>query len=71
MIKGKIDRKFYYPIRNALGDVVDIADTIGNVTGYNYLSDGLFQGTQIAYNWYAGMMEGIAAIGSTGLGLFI
>lgn len=24
-----------------------------------------------AYNWYAGMTEGIAAIGSTVLGLFI
>lgn len=41
-----------------------VADTIGNATGYNYMSDGLFQGNSNAYGWYSGITEGVAVIGS-------
>jgi RHS repeat-associated protein len=41
-----------------------IADTSGLITGYNYMSDGLFQGNEQAYNWYAGITEAIAIVGS-------
>ena len=38
--------------------------------GFNFVRDGIFQGNSTAYNWYAGITEGIAIIGSAVLGLY-
>ena len=48
-----------------------IADTIGSFTGYNYMLDGLFNGNNIAYNWYSGITSTIAGIGTAVCGYFI
>ena len=35
-----------------------------SVNGKNFVRDGMFEGNQTAYNWYAGITEGISIIGS-------
>ena len=34
-------------------------------TGYNFVRDGIFQGNTTAYNWYEGITEAVAIIGSS------
>ncbi len=48
-----------------------VADTVGAFTGYNYMSDGLFNGNTTAYNWYSGITSTIAGIGTAICGNFI
>ena len=48
-----------------------IADTVGSFTGYNYMSDGLFNGNTTAYNWYSGITSTVAGIGTAICGNFI
>ena len=48
-----------------------IADTVGSFTGYNYMSDGLFNGNTTAYNWYSGITSIMASIGTAICGNFI
>ena len=48
-----------------------IADTVGSFTGYNYMSDGLFNGNTAAYNWYSGITSTVAGIGTAICGNFI
>lgn len=39
-------------------------------TDYNFIKDGIFQGNETAYNIYAGITEGVAAVGSMVLGVY-
>ena len=48
-----------------------IADTVGSFNGYNYMSDGLFNGNTAAYNWYSGITSTVAGIGTAICGNFI
>ena len=48
-----------------------IADTVGSISGYNYMADGLLQGNYTAYNWYSNITEGIAIFGTIICGNFI
>ena len=48
-----------------------IADIVGSFTGYNYMSDGLFNGNTTAYNWYSGITSTVAVIGTAICGDFI
>ena len=48
-----------------------IADTVSSFTGYNYMSDGLFNGNTTAYNWYSGIISTVAGIGTAICGNFI
>ncbi len=48
-----------------------IADTIGSLTGYNYMADGLFNGNTTAYNWYSGVTGTVATIGTAICGNYI
>ncbi|PAT00948.1 hypothetical protein CI105_09250 [Candidatus Izimaplasma bacterium ZiA1] len=41
-----------------------IADVSGSLTGYNYMRDGVFGGNTTAYNWYSGVAEGVAIVGT-------
>ncbi len=41
-----------------------IATMVEAGTGYNFVRDGVFQGNETAYNWYAGITEGVAIIGT-------
>lgn len=47
-----------------------IATLIEAGTNYNFVRDGLFQGNQSAYNWYSGITETVATIGSLILGVY-
>lgn len=47
-----------------------VATLIEAGIGFNFVRDGIFQGNSTAYNWYAGITEGIAIIGSVVLGLY-
>ena len=47
-----------------------IAAMVEAGTGYNFVRDGVFQGNETAYNWYAGITEGVAIIGSAVLGVY-
>lgn len=40
------------------------ADIGQGFSGYNFMRDGVFGGNQTAYNWYSGVVEGVAAVGS-------
>ena len=40
------------------------ADVQQSITGNNFIRDGIFCGNQTAYDWYAGVAEGVAIIGS-------
>ena len=46
------------------------ATIIEACTDYNFVRDGVFQGNENAYNIYAGITEGISAIGSIVLGCY-
>ena len=41
-----------------------IATMVEAGTGYNFVRDGVFQGNETAYNWYAGITEGVAIVGT-------
>ena len=41
-----------------------VADIQQSITGNNFIRDGIFGGNQTAYNWYAGITEGVAVVGS-------
>lgn len=47
-----------------------LATVIEAGTDYNFFRDGVFQGNEIAYNWYSGTAEAIAIIGSMVLGVY-
>ena len=47
-----------------------IATMIEAGTGYNLVRDGIFQGNETAYNWYAGITEGVAVVGTMILGIY-
>ena len=47
-----------------------IATMVEAGTGYNFVRDGVFQGNETAYNWYAGITEGVAIIGTAILGVY-
>ena len=53
-----------------LTGVNGIATIIEAGTGYNFVRDGVFQGNETAYGWYAGITEGISVMGSAILGVF-
>ncbi len=53
-----------------LTGVNGIATMIEAGTGYNFVRDGIFQGNETAYNWYAGITEGIAVVGTAILGVY-
>lgn len=54
----------------ALTGVNAVATMIEAGTDYNFIRDGLFQGNSTAYNWYVGITNGIATIGSMALGFY-
>ena len=41
-----------------------VADIQQSINGNNFIRDGIFGGNQTAYNWYAGITEGVAIVGS-------
>ena len=41
-----------------------VADIQQSITGNNFIRDGILGGDQTSYNWYAGITEGIAIVGS-------
>ena len=47
-----------------------IATIVEAGTNYNFVRDGVFQGNETAYNIYAGITEGVAAVGSMILGVY-
>lgn len=47
-----------------------VATVIEAGTDYNFVRDGVFQGNEVAYSWYAGITEGVATVGSLVLGLY-
>lgn len=53
-----------------LTGVNGIATLIESASNYNFVRDGIFNGNQSIYNWYSGITEGIAAIGSMILGIY-
>ena len=48
----------------ALTIVNGAADIQQSLTGDNFIRDSIFGGNQTAYNWYAGITEGVAVLGS-------
>lgn len=48
----------------ALTTINGVADIQQSITGNNFIRDGIFGGDQTAYNWYAGITEGVAIVGS-------
>ena len=53
-----------------LTGVNGVATIIEAGTGYNFVRDGVFQGNDIAYGWYAKITGGVAAVGSMILGFY-
>ncbi len=53
-----------------LTGVNGIATMVEAGTNYNFMRDGVFQGNEKAYNWYAGITEGVAAAGTLILGVY-
>ncbi len=47
-----------------LTTVNGMADVQQSITGNNFVRDGIFCGNQTAYNWYAGVTEGVSVVGS-------
>jgi hypothetical protein len=41
-----------------------VSDVVENFTGYNFIRDTIFGGNQKAYNWYSGITEFIAIVGT-------
>ena len=53
-----------------LTGVNGIATIIEAGTNYNFVRDGIFQGNETVYNWYAGITEGVAVLGTAVLGAY-
>ena len=47
-----------------------IATIVEAGTNYNFVRDGIFQGNSTAYDWYSGITEGIAVLGTAILGMY-
>ena len=47
-----------------LTTVNGMADIQQSITGNNFIRDSIFCGNQTAYNWYAGVTEGVSIVGS-------
>lgn len=47
-----------------------VATMVEAGTGYNFVRDGVFQGNETAYDWYAGITEGLAVIGTMILSVY-
>ncbi len=57
-------------VAGVLTAVDGIATLIEAGTNYNFIRDGIFQGNETAYNWFSGITEGVAAVGSMILGVY-
>ena len=47
-----------------------LATLIEAGTGFNFIRDGILQGNETLYNWYEGITEGIAIVGTMILGAY-
>ena len=47
-----------------------VATIVEAGTDYNFVRDGVFQGNETAYNWYSGITEAVATIGTLILGIY-
>lgn len=59
-----------YSCCGVLTGINGIATIVEAGTNYNFVRDGVFQGNETAYNIYAGITEGVAAVGSMILGVY-